>query len=211
MNTYTDIILSKTTINPNSVLEIGSRDGHDAEYLRSFFRVLKSNVFVVEPNPEQFKKIKNSYPEFNLYQSAIYNKTGVMKFNAVRDESLIGVSSLLERNDDIYSKINSEQIEVQVITGQELLNQINQPSIDICKVDVEGATYEVLESFGDSIESILSFHLECEHYQVWTNQKLYDDISKFLLEKGFEQVFFEYVNGVKQQSDSIWVSKKYIK
>ena len=36
-------------------------------------------------------------------------------------------------------------------------------------------------------------------------------LTELLLEKGYIEIYFEYVNGVPLQSDSIWVLNKYIK
>jgi FkbM family methyltransferase len=209
MNNYANLIIQKTNITPQSILEIGTRDGHDSEILRKRFDIKESNVYVVEPNPNQQDYIRNIYPDFNIIPFAVYNKTGFMKFNKVNDPELIGISSLLDRQDNIYSNIDSDVIDVEVITGEKLMNIVNK-DIDLCKIDVEGATYEVLDSFTNNF-IIKSMHLECEHREIWTGQKLYNDVNKLLTEKGYVEIFFEYVNGVPVQSDSIWVLKSYIK
>jgi FkbM family methyltransferase len=209
MINYGKLILEKTNISPKTILEIGSRDGDDANILKEYFSISDSDIYVVEPNPNQQKKISHKYPDFNLIKKAIYNKSGKLKFNRVIDEELIGISSLLSRNDKIYDRIQSELIDVDVVTGDELL--LNLPEIDLCKIDVEGSTYEVIESFGEKITKIKSFHIESEHKEVWTGQKLYDDVKLLLENLGYTQIYFEFVNGVSLQSDSIWVYKNYLK
>lgn len=210
MINYCKIIKSISNIDPKTILEIGSRDGNDAEILKSYFNINDRDVYVVEPSPNQQQYISNNHPNFNLIKNAIFNKIGKLKFNAVKQTDLIGVSSLLDRNDGLYSKVDSDIIEVDVITGDKLLSIIDK-EIDLCKIDVEGVTYEVIESFSDKINKIKSFHIESEHKQVWVNQKLYNDIKVLLESKGYEQIYFEYVNGIELQSDTIWVDKKYIK
>lgn len=209
MNNYANLVLNQTLIEPKTILEIGSRDGHDAETLRRRFNIDPSNVFIVEPNPNQSEKIKRDYKDFKIINFAIYNSEGKMSFNKVNNQELVGISSLLDRNDNIYNRVESEVIEVEVITGERLLDIIDV-DIDLCKVDVEGVTYEVLESF-QNIARIKSFHLECEHKEIWKNQKLYEEVSALLKEKKYVQIYFEYVNGVPTQSDSIWVLKDFLK
>lgn len=207
---YIDVINEKTNLKPNSVLEIGSRDGYDAENLRLAFRIKRNNVWVVEPIPSQVKIIKQNYHGINVLEFAISDKNEKLQFNKVNDKSLIGVSSLLNRIDNLYDKVDSEKIIVECITGEKLLDIINQ-EIDICKIDVEGLTYEVLTSFGKQINKIKSFHIECEHRPVWNNQKLYDDVADYLVEHGFVLSNFNYVEGDTLQSDSIWVQFRYLK
>ena len=83
--------------------------------------------------------------------------------------------------------------------------------MDVCKIDVEGLTIEVLISFGEDLNKIKSFHLECEHKEVWKDQKLYDDVAKFLINNDYTQIYFHYCSGGTLQSDSIWVLNKYLK
>jgi FkbM family methyltransferase len=209
---YKNYILEKTTINPKSILEIGSRDGKDADELRSYFDVSSENIWIVEPNPAQQNDIINSYPNINLIKNPIFNEEKTSTFYAVdtSDQILNGTSSLLNRIDNLYKNINTYEIEIETITGSKLLNIIGK-EIDLCKIDVEGATYEVLESFMDDLHKIKSIHIECEHRPVWENQKLYDDVSNFLLKNNYIQIYFSYCNNHDLQSDSIWVQKKFIK
>ena len=123
MINYANLILSKTSIKPLTILEIGSRDGKDAKILQEFFQINENNVYVVEPNPAQYEIISAKYPIFHLVKKAIYNVSGKLKFNACRGDAA-GVSSLLDRFDDFYEK-TSNIIEVEAITGKELLKEMN--------------------------------------------------------------------------------------
>ena len=209
---YINLIKEKTTIEPKNLLEIGSRDGNDAECLRSGFNIDTKNVWVVEPNPIQQNKIKNTYPNINLIKKPIFNIKKKLTFYGVdvEDQILNGVSSLLNRIDGLYETINTHKIEVETMLGIDLFDTIND-KVDICKIDVEGATYEVLESFGNKIKQIKSMHIECEHRPVWVNQILYDTVSEFLSFNNFIQMYFNYCSNDTLQSDSIWVHKEYLK
>lgn len=210
MVNYSNLIKEQTKIEPKTILEIGSRDADDANILKEIFDISDSNVYIVEPNPKQQIKISEKYPNFNLIKEAIFNEEKLLSFNAVNTHDLIGVSSLMERKDKLYDKIDSEKIMVNTILGSRLLSNINK-EIDLCKIDVEGATYEVLISFGDDISKIKSMHIENEHLEVWENQKLYEDVKQYLISKDFTEIDFQYVNNVILQSDSIWVQTKYLK
>lgn len=209
---YVETIKQKTSINPQTILEVGSRDGNDAEKLRKNFNVLPENVWIVEPNPTQLDAIKKRYPKFNLITNPIYNEEKNVTFYAVdtRNQIFNGISSLINRKDKLYDKVKTNKITLKTMLGIKLLENINK-EIDVCKIDVEGATYEVLDSFKEKIEKIKSFHIESEHREVWENQKLYQDIHDFLIEKKYTQVFFKYCGADKKQSDSIWVKNDFVK
>jgi FkbM family methyltransferase len=210
MKNYYNNIIEKTIICPKTILEIGSRDGNDASNLMKYFQLNDKDVWVVEPNPNQIKIIESSYPNFNLIPDAIFSEETEHDFYQVisTNPNDVGTSSLINRNDDWYeSKTNI--IKVKTITGKKLLDIINR-DIDICKIDVEGLTIEVLSSFGKDLNKIKSLHLECEHSEVWKGQKLYDDVSKFLIANNYIQIYFGYCSGASLQSDSIWVLKNYL-
>ena len=211
MKTYYNNIIEKTTIFVKTILEIGSRDGNDANELMNYFQLNSEDVWVVEPNPKQITIIESSYPNFNLVHNAIFSEETEHDFYQV-DNNIpndVGTSSLINRNDNWYeSKTNI--IKVKTITGKQLLNKINR-EVDVCKIDVEGLTIEVLISFGETLNQIKSFHLECEHREVWKNQKLYNDVAKFLIDNNYVQIYFEYCSGGTLQSDSIWVLNNYLK
>jgi FkbM family methyltransferase len=210
MNNYTNVILNNANYTPKTILEIGSRDGHDSNTLKLNFNIPDNDVWVVEPNPNQISFIKKTYPNFNLIEKAIHNRETTISFNCVEDKDFIGVSSILDRNDNFYNQIETKKITVNTITGEQLLNIIDK-DIDLCKIDVEGLTYEVLESFNQSINKIKSLHLECEHVEIWKKQKLYTDIEALLILNNFKRVYFNFIGNENIQSDSIWICNTFLK
>ena len=152
---------------PKNVLEIGSRDGNDAEYLRKYFNISNNKVFVVEPNPNSANKIRLAHPEQKVFELAISEEVGILKFNAINNDNpmFVGMSSLLKRRTDtgysreIEMKGWENWIEVQSITGKMLFDLIGEEKYDLVKIDVEGATFQVLKSFGDAIKKIKFFFM----------------------------------------------------
>lgn len=201
-------ILKEKGIVPKTVLEIGSRDGDDAKFYQQQFNLTNDNIYVVEPNPKQADVIKEKYSEFTLFECAIFTENSEKDFYQVIEggRDPVGVSSLMERNDNFYQRFKTKKIRVKTMKGSTLMETINK-EIDICKIDVEGLTYEVLVSFGDYINKIKSIHVETEFHMYWKNQKLHDDVAKYLTKKGFVQIWF-FEQGL--QADSIWLKKEYM-
>lgn len=199
--------------NPKSIVEIGSRDGDDAEKLRVLSGLSSNDVYIAEAHPVCAKYIRLRYPDVNLYQVAVFNNAGIFDFNAIDhkyDKGYVGTSSLLKRNIDnvpdsfvnIVKEQSSNLVKVIGITSKMLLQLINKPEIDLMKIDVEGATYEVLSGFGDEIRSIKLLHVECETSEIWEGQHLVDSIVKYMRGYGFEDISRKqvYIN----QMDIIW-------
>ena len=192
---------------PKTVLEIGSRDGDDANYYKEQFNLLGTNVHIVEPNPIMFDEISKKYPNTVRWQYAIDLENGIKEFNQVIENNMvkIGVSSLLDRVDDFYDKYETRKILVTTRTGYEILKCIGE-DIDICKIDVEGMSYQVLISMGDLISKIKTLHIEAELREFWKDQKLYPDVHDYLIENGFELVWSQKMF-YDAQIDTIWINK----
>lgn len=217
MKRFYDTYIEKFNSQPASVLEIGSRDGNDAEELRKHSQLEPSAVYVVEPHPQSYKNIINKYPNFHVYELAISNKPGVVSFNAIPQEEYtqaqVGTSSLLPRNERLMGNIPPKWVKVLAIKGSTLLQLIDRSEIDLIKIDVEGFTQEVLESFGDDIRLLKALHLEVEIFPLtlWEGQKHYEEVKRHMLWYGFEEKYYDGKywavsdTGEKLQGDSIWV------
>ena len=203
-------LLKKLKIKPKTILEIGSRDGNDANYYAEQFNIDPKSVYIVEPNPNMISEIKTKYPNFNLFEVAIDSGEETIKvFNQVTGGGVdpIGVSSLLNRTDGFYDKFPTSKINVKTINASTLMKDIND-EIDICKIDVEGLTYNVIESFSDTICKVKTLHIETEEFKYWENQKLQDEVFELLESLNFELIWKGEIFG--SQSDSIWINKTII-
>jgi FkbM family methyltransferase len=208
---YIDLINKNTVISPFTVLEIGSRDGKHALQLANAFGVTFNNLHVIEANPCAYENIVQRFPGICTYNIALSDLNTTLDFYAVdpsEGEAKLGQSSLLEKNSGIYSTI-AKKISVESMTGFAFMKKHNINSIDICKIDVEGATLQVLKGFGHKLKDIMSLHVECEHRQVWKGQHLYHEVAAYLINFGFRQIYFNISANV--QSDSIWVLSEMIK
>ncbi|MDP3980963.1 MAG: FkbM family methyltransferase [Chlamydiota bacterium] len=228
MKKFYDTFIEQFNTQPTSILEIGSRDGHDAEKLRSFGALPPESVYIVEPHPESYKNIIETYPKARVFEFAVSNQPGVIDFNAIPTApregwtpeqliGLVGTSSALKKNYEIYRHIagmteerfnvNNPQrwVKVLAVNGTTLLQLINRSEIDLIKIDVEGFTYEVLKSFGDDIRLLKLLHIEIEKVQIWQEQHLYDEIKAHLEFYGFKELYYlpAYFGG--NQGDNVWV------
>jgi FkbM family methyltransferase len=191
-----------STIQPKNMIEIGSRDGYDTDFISNHFQIPKNKCVVFEPNPEQCRLIQSKYPDFDIFNMAISTKEGLQKFTI--DNQNVGMSSLLTRPIS-----NGQTIEVDCIRMDEVILALKLESIDICKIDVEGATLDVLKSFGNKLDIVRSIQLESEIEEVWPGQDLYPTIKEYLSNNGFVEVF--YVRLSHSQVDALWIHKNYLK
>lgn len=183
-----------------TVVEVGSRDGHDAKAMADVLRA--GRIITVEANPESAEGIRQAYPEFENYCLAIGDRVGDVDFYAVDKQhgpAHVGRSSTLYR--DIYD-YEARRIQVSMVTMDEFVDTAGVRDIECMKIDVEGATYQVLTGF-TKLRMTRLLHIEAEHLPYWPGQHLYDDVADHLTSAGYTQMYFAYVD--KGQSDSVWL------
>jgi FkbM family methyltransferase len=194
--------------NMSNFVEIGSRDGHDTNTIKTIFNLRESDCYIFEAHPDCYQSIVNTYPSFNTFNCAVSNETKPIEFNAgiVGIEPNIGVSSVLDMTTDGFK---SNRITVDGWRFDDICDNIGLSEIDCLKLDVEGYTYEVLESFGLMLGRVKVLQIEMEHYEAWKGQKLYEEIKTFMTDNDFIEVFF--IRHSYGQSDALFINKKYYK
>jgi FkbM family methyltransferase len=132
-------------------LDLGT---HKGEGLLEFFQlgIIDENydIHTFEACPdlnsleEIFEKVKNinNFPKkINFYNKAVWISDGVIKFNNRRDHAShiedIGFSYFQSRED--YNTIDIESIDIS-----KFIDSLPKESEIICKMDIEGAEFEVL-------------------------------------------------------------------
>jgi FkbM family methyltransferase len=180
----TDLLRSQN-FQPTTFMELGSRDGHDTNYIRHYWNLDSKKCYIIEAHPQCYKNIIDQYPQYNTFNIAASNETKPVTFNAgvFGQEENVGISSLLDRT---LSPFTSEQVTIDGWRMEEAMDYLNITNIDFMKIDVEGFGLQVLQGFGDKIKSTKYIQIEVEIKQVWEGQSYYDDIVNYLGQLGFK-------------------------
>jgi FkbM family methyltransferase len=196
---YIDIVKNGTNINVKNVFEIGANFAQDADYLMEQFNLTPNDIYVFEAHPEIYGAIKKIH-EFNAYNDVVYNEEKEIEFN------IHPLTHIDTGWSSIFGK-DGKKIKIGAIRMDKFMSRNNIEGIDFLKIDVEGATFQVLEGFGEKIAKIKCVQLELEHNK-WAVVS-YEKTIGILLNTGFELVHFVRNNHMRQ-SDSFWVKKEYI-
>lgn len=206
------IVREKSTVQPINVFELGASNGMDAAFLQTEFNIDPANVYCFEPNPNNFLKLSSTYPQYNNIHAAVSNFTGKDVFQLHNPAA--DISSFKKRISHYMYNGNYQQnyteYEISVYRMDDFIEQRHIKTIDLCKIDVEGCTYEVLEGFGSFINIVKVMHIEGELITLYENQKLFEDFKQLLISRGFSIVDYVEFDG-NTQCDSIWVKNEYLK
>jgi FkbM family methyltransferase len=101
-------------------------------------------------------------------------------------------SSLREPNHELLRRYEIaplcetvRQLPVVCARYDDLFRQNLVPRPDVLKIDVQGFEYEVLQGFGDLLQSCIGIELEAHFYPVYKEQKLIGEIVGLLARSGF--------------------------
>ena len=148
-----ETIIENSNIIPTNIIEIGSQNGWDSNRLANRFNIHDDNVYILEAHPGFYHTITTEYPNYNVYNLAGSDTNGVVTFNAAKNFD-DGRSSFLDR--DIYTSKDFIKVDIESTRMDTFLTNHSIDSIDLLKIDVEGATYQVLNGFGHKLGDIKS-------------------------------------------------------
>lgn len=133
--------------------------GEDISFDIDLINDYKCEVFGFDPTPKSALWVSSNNPNklFNFYQYGIGSASGNLKFYLPKNENHISGSFINHKNVS-----ENESVLVNLKTLNDIITELNHSRIDILKMDIEGAEYEVLdnilESGIDISQILIEFH-----------------------------------------------------
>ena len=183
--------------NPNVMFEIGAREAADSVLFKSRFP--SAEVYAFEAYDDEFKTHtgREYLKDINYINLGMWNENTKVTFH--QKGVGLGISSIRDRG--AQYGVDCKEIHVSRVDTFCQNNKID--SIDIAKIDVEGCSYEVLEGFGELIQSVKIMHVETEQIQHFENQKTESQVFELLERSGMKML--EHVWCCLRQYDSVWI------
>lgn len=202
METMKDVLTSKVDISKiKTIYDIGCLNGSDSFLLSNLFN---AKVIGFEGLPENYNKfLKNKNTEnVTFHNMIIRNYDGKTSFFQKEQN---GIHSVFEQNlsktKELLLELNCSRMDTFIIS-----NKLPMP--DLVKIDVEGATLEVLQSFGNLITEIPILQIETEEVEYFNGQALENEVLEYIYNLNFYPIFKSSSINVKQ-NDYILLNKKY--
>lgn len=185
-----------------NIMEIGSLNGNDSLLFKSHYP--EANVFCIEGLPDNYNQYLKELTNITTINAVIADYDGVILYHY---KDINGIHGILDRGQQYGSKV----LELQCYTIKTICENYKIDSIDLVKIDVEGATYEILNSMSDMLKTIKIMHIETESYPFFKNQKLHDVVADYLTKKGFSMIDMSRVMiAGGYQHDSVWVNNYFL-
>lgn len=203
MKEYVDVVkkhFSEEDI--NVIMEIGSLDGKDSLFFKSNFPNAK--VYAIEGLKENYDSYMKDLPGITCINMIITDFDGRIDFYKKRTN---GIHGIFNRGNDFGTEIIKD---MPCKTINTLCEEYNISNIDMIKIDVEGATYQVLKGMSKFLDNLKIMHIETESYPFFVGQTLHNEVCEFLNNHNFLILQCSSANiGDGKQHDSVWINKKY--
>jgi FkbM family methyltransferase len=123
-------------------------------------------VIAIEPNPIAFDLLKrnvafNNFQNIELVQGAIGHSDEVREFEYANVASAVGSFHILREQRPWLPERHIESIKVKCHTLDSLYRQYHLESVDILKLDIEGAELEALSNGIDALSKTKKVVVEC--------------------------------------------------
>lgn len=186
-----------------NIVEIGSLDGKDSLLFKSNFP--NANVYCIEGLSDNYNTYLKDFVEVTPINIVVSDYDGEIVFHK---KNVNGIHGILNRGDEY----GTNTLVLKCMTMETICKTNNIESLDMLKIDVEGASYQVLKGIGKMLNTIKIMHIETESYPFFKGQILHGDVVNFLETNGFTMIDMTSVNiSAGYQHDSVWLNNKYKK
>jgi FkbM family methyltransferase len=203
MQTMKDVLSNKIDISKiKTIYDIGCLNGSDSFLLSELFG---AKVIGFEGLPDNYNKflLGKDTDMVKFYHQIIRNYDGKTHFFQKEQN---GIHSVYEQN---LSKTKEKLVELDCSRMDTFIKTHGLPAPDLVKIDVEGATLEVLESFGDLLSEIPILQIETEEVEYFNGQALENEVLNYINKWEFLPIFKSSSINVKQ-NDYILLNKKIL-
>ncbi len=169
------------------IIDIGANKGYFATLAAKNFN---SQVFAYEPIPDTFQKLSQNITDNNLSNVTLF-KAGVAGHSGERNFSFSEDKSILS---SMVFNPGQNSIIVQCTTLKNIFADNNLNSVDLLKMDCEGAEFETLyESDDSTLVKINRLHMEYHNDSSDLTHNI-NHLTDFLKSKNFNRVLFKPAN-----------------
>ena len=189
--------------NVKTIVDAGTMDGTDAMFFKDKYP--NSNVYAIEGLPENYNNYLINNNKITSINCVITNYDGTVTYY---QKNINGIHGIYNRGDEYGTTV----LNLPCYKLSTIMKNHNISDIDILKIDVEGATLDLLYSLEEKLNNVKIMHIETETYPFFKGQRLHNDVCEFLINNNFLLIDITFVEIIPNcyQSDSVWINKEIV-
>lgn len=201
MREFIDLADEHLTANPTIIMDLGCNSAKDSLYLAEMYP--GAITYAIEGSPANWQNYKLAeLIKVRTRLCAIGNYTGKTIYYHINDDG--GRSGIYS------SHLEEQRFDVRIYTLANFCHAEGIKGIDILKIDVEGATLDVLEGAGYILETIKIMHIETEEQEYFPGQRLASEVREFLTKNGFDCILKRQCYHDVKQFDEVWLNRSLV-
>lgn len=148
-------------------------------------------VVLVEAIPELAESLRARYagdPRISVVSGALSDRNGEAQFEINRSEASSSLLPIDSRNSEWFARDLSvaRSIQVPTITLPELMRREAMETVDLLKLDLQGAERLVLTGGNEILNRVQVIYTEIFFEQLYVGAWLFWDMNEFLSHRGFK-------------------------
>lgn len=171
------------------VIDAGANRG---SFTDAFLRLHRpERVIMVEAIPELAESLRATYaddPRISVLGTALSDQNGDAQFELNRSEASSSLLPIDPRNSEWFARDMSvaRSIQVPTMTLPELMIQEKLPTVDLLKLDLQGAERLVLTGGAAVLDRVQVIYTEIFFERLYAGAWLFWDMNEFLSHRGFK-------------------------
>ncbi len=157
--------------------------GEDISFDAALYNKYQSKMYLFDPTPKSIDFIKNSPMRdcFNFQAYGIGKISGKVDFHLPVNPNHVSGSMHDHKN---VSKVNTIQVDMKC--WNDLCGELNVKKVDVLKIDIEGAEYDVLDEILNSSINVKQILIEFHSRYYENGEELTRSAIKLIKEKGYK-------------------------
>lgn len=185
------------------ILDLGGHLGQFSKILISQFDCV---CYCIEALPSLYNQIPSDIPQLKKFNYAISDSNGILEFAITEGAEGNYIKEIGNNNNKTQEIIDT--LQVRSITLSEFLKQQNINRIDLLKIDIEGAEFEVFNSIDNFLlSSIKQITIEFHDFKFKDLKPQVENIKRRLEDLGFVCIIFS----ITTNGDVLFVNKNLVK
>ncbi len=166
-NKYGGFYACPDLLNENSIV-YSFGIGQDISFDTAMIENHNCHVFGFDPTPKSINWVNNQElpSKFIFFNYGISNKSGLADFYLPKNSEHVSGSLTVQNNINVMEKVT-----VKMKSIEDIANELGHKHIDVLKMDIEGAEYDVVENILNSKISIAQILIEF-HDRFFIKEKL---------------------------------------
>jgi FkbM family methyltransferase len=181
-NSYGGFYVFPGCLNANSIV-YSFGIGEDISFDKAIIENHNCSVFGFDPTPKSINWVMGQkLPDgFKFFEYGINDKSGLVDFYLPKNPEHVSGSFTIQKNVDI-----NEKVTVQMKSFIDITHELGHKHIDVLKMDIEGAEYNVLEDILNSKITITQILIEFHDRFIENGKFKSKQAIKKLKDNGFE-------------------------